>query len=75
MKAISKAELIERIQEQLPDDAMIIGNSTMAGEFFELFDPEDSQGNPFFAIPDEEIADMLEETDMPEGTTHILEIC
>lgn len=74
MKAISKQELIERIQKQLPDDAMIIGNSSMGGEFFELLSlDEDGYGDVFFEITDDVREDMGDE--LPEGVTHVLEVC
>ena len=67
MKALSKEELIAYIQKNLPDDAKVLGYSSMAGDVFSL---EEDNEIPVFT-PIEEYF----EQDEPEfgGATHLLE--
>ena len=66
-KALSKAELIAYIEQNLPDDAKVLGYSSTAGDVFSLVE---DNGIPVFT-PIEEYFDQ----DEPEldSATHLLE--
>lgn len=65
MKLVSKAEFIAKIESELPDDALIVGFSTMGGEAFEC----DQTGDVFQVIDDE----IRSAYDFPADATHIFE--
>lgn len=72
MKTLSKAELIALIENTLPDDAQIVGFSSMASDFYELAHEDGSENGPlFYQFTDSDKVDMGEE--FPEGATHMLE--
>ena len=70
MDTMSKAEFIAMIERELPDDAQLVGFSTIGGEFFEL-----AEASPLFSPVNEiftEGAPMDEY--VPENVTHVLEV-
>lgn len=69
MNYLSKADLIMLIEENIPDDAVIIGFSPIAMEVVEI------EFNDFIAPVNECIdVDDTELMDAVEGATHILSI-
>jgi len=68
VKALSKQELIDYIERVLPDDAMVTGFSTNAGDVFNISD-DDQIFAPVTTYKETDFVDGI-----PDGTTHFLEV-
>ena len=66
MKALTKAELIDYIERTLPEDAKVLGYSSMAGDFYELEQEDVSLFTPIENYAEEDQEDF-------SGATHVLE--